>query len=390
MTRMKLLSVSWLFLSFLELHLVNGAIIDSSLKNGKRTPIDYDLYLRDLSHDEVPPLHHLLAIRDEPAHVPISNTRVTPGMLLDHILDTNPTLKPVKSERMGKFQFDRYTFNHSVWNGGLAEMLSHAPVRTVVKLSDLKNSNTTAEGETRVTKRLPGNIPRKRAVMSEFNDIQSFFDTTDGTAFPPPPRDPESTKEGGVQFVKLKPTYMARCFADKGKYVYAKLSDLREISDFYCTIFDANMYKMARGMSIDDLGEFSLGTIYKAVKLEGSRTMRVNFQFIYQPKGFEGGKYWYPMSLFTGIQGVCHRVMRNFLSVPTAMSGCVGGAGDDTRGGWMGMDIGSWSDNRMVFRWAIDPYVRYSKEHNYPDPMPEGEVNNGLSRTNPKEIYQPK
>ncbi|KAF3188271.1 hypothetical protein TWF788_000948 [Orbilia oligospora] len=150
------------------------------------------------------------------------------------------------------------------------------------------------------------------------------------------------------------------------------------------------MYKMARGMSIDDLGEFSLGTIYKAVKLEGSRTMRVNFQFIYQPKGFEGGKYWYPMSLFTGIQGVCHRVMRNFLSVPTAMSGCVGGAGDDTRGGWMGMDIGSWSDNRMVFRWAIDPYVRYSKEHNYPDPMPEGEVNNGLSRTDPKEIYQPK
>ncbi|KAF3231293.1 hypothetical protein TWF191_006782 [Orbilia oligospora] len=99
------------------------------------------------------------------------------------------------------------------------------------------------------------------------------------------------------------------------------------------------MYKMARGMSIDDLGEFSLGTIYKAVKLEGSRTMRVNFQFIYQPKGFEGG---------------------------------------------------SWSDNRMVFRWAIDPYVRYSKEHNYPDPMPEGEVNNGLSRTDPKEIYQPK
>ncbi|KAK6519850.1 hypothetical protein TWF506_000144 [Arthrobotrys conoides] len=383
---MKVLTASWLLLSILELQLVNGAAIDNGSKNGKRTPVDYDLYLRDLDHDEVPPLHHLLAIRNEPAHVPISNSRVTPGMLLDHILDKNPTIKPVRSERRGEFQLHRYTFNESVWNGGLAEILSHAPVRTVVKLSDLKNA--TAEKEAQAANQLPGNVQSKRAVMSEFSDIKDFFDSSDGQRNPPPPPVFDGIKDGGLEFQTVKPIYMASCFTQNGKYVYAKLAELREVADFYCTIFDANMYRLARGIGMNDLAEFSLGTIYHAVKLENSRAMRVNFQFVYQPKGYQNSEFWYPMSLFTGIQGVCHRMMRNFLSVPTAPRGCIGGAGDDTRGGWMGMDVGPWIDNRMVVRWAIDPYVRYSKEHNFPDEYPVEELNNGLPRTDPKDIAQ--
>ncbi|RVD85979.1 uncharacterized protein DFL_004277 [Arthrobotrys flagrans] len=271
-------------------------------------------------------------------------------------------------------------------------MLSHAPVTSRIKLSDLKDATADREAHVGAVNPLPEEARTKRAVMSQFNDINDFFDTTNAALNPPPPKiashilTPNLEK---ITFSRLYPTPMARCFEDKGKYVYGTLSDLREVSDYYCTIFDANMYKLVRGISLNDLGEFSLGTIYKAVKLDGGRTMRVNFQFIYQPKGYEAGQFWYPTSMFTGIQGVCHRMMRNFLSVSTAMPGCIGGSGTDTRGGWMGMDLGDRIDDRMVFRWAIDPYVRKSKEHDLPDPFPESERNNGLPRTDPKDVYQP-
>ncbi|KAK6348621.1 hypothetical protein TWF718_006410 [Orbilia javanica] len=378
---MRLLGASRLFLLGLELQLAAGAAIENINQNRKRTVADYDLYLRDLGHDGVPPLDHLLAIRDLSSHIPISNTRITPGMLLEHILDTNPSLKPAKVERMGSYEFNRYSFNESVWNGGVADMLSHAPVKTTVKLSDL---NRAAEDQEPPPVHTPAQ--RKRAVMGQFNSDDAFYDTTKGD---PPKPVQQISAAGSYNWEIMKPTYMARCFDEKGKYVYAVLSDLREVADLYCTLFDANMYKLAKGIALNDLGEFSLGTIYNAVKLESGRKMRVNFQFIYQPKGYENGKFWYPLSMFTGIQGVCHRMMQNFLSPETSMAGCMGGSGRDTRGGWMGMDVGPWNDGRMVLRWAIDPYVRLSKEHDYPDPFPVDEVNNGLPRTDPKDIYQP-
>ncbi|KAK6501975.1 hypothetical protein TWF481_009794 [Arthrobotrys musiformis] len=381
---MKPPSVLWLFLSALELQLVKGIAIDNSPAsgNGDTEGIDYDLYLRDLPHDEVPPLHHLLAIRDQTSHVPISNTRITPGELLDHILETNPSLKPASVDTMGgKYRFDRYTFNESVWNGGLADMLSHPPVVTKGKLSDLENAEAQAEDP-------HSERQHSKRVMAQYQSDDIYDTTAPGVVKPAGVKEIFRKGSRDVSFISVDPIFMARCFTDKGKYVYAKYDVLREVSDYYCTLFDVHMYKITRSIGFNDLGEFSLGTIYKAVKLEGpgSPTMRVNFQFIYQPKGYANGQFWYPMSIFTGIQGICNKIMRNFFAYETSPPDCRGGSGQDTRGGWMGIDVGDKENDRMVFRWAVDPYVRRSKEHDFPDPYPDEEKNNGLPRTDPKDI----
>ncbi|KAK6358683.1 hypothetical protein TWF730_008006 [Orbilia blumenaviensis] len=383
---MKLLGALSLSLSVLELQVANALpAVDKPNQPQKREPINAFHYVRDMDHDEVPSLDHLLAIRDAPAHVPISNTRLTPGMLLDHILDMNPTLKPAAVETIGKVEFNQYTFNRSVWNGGVADMLSHAPVTTHIKLADLENAAKpdTSDGAG------AGTIQRRdpSPVMAEYRDNNAPW----GGNLPAPMPPGSIFREGArdVTFTSVNLNWMARCFNRNGKYVYARLEHLREVADHYCTLFDMHMYRLAKGIGYNDIGEFSLGTVYKAVKLDDARTMRVNFQFLYQPTGYQNAQFWYPMSLFTGMQGVCHRVMRNFLSVPTMMDGCLGGSKEDTRGGWVGFDVGGKVDNRMVARWAIDPYVRKSTEHDWPDPYPEEGRTNGLPRTYPEEIYQP-
>ncbi|KAK6519353.1 hypothetical protein TWF281_003187 [Arthrobotrys megalospora] len=405
---MVLLGVLWLSLSVLELQVVNGRTI-GDLGHHKRTPIDPHLYIRDMDHDEVPSLDHLLAIRDADSHVPISTTRITPGMLLDHILDMNPSLKPVNVEAMGAVQFNRYTFNQSVWNGGVADMLSRAPVTSNIKLTDLENAIQREKENEVPTGTYEGATPTFQNTTHVRRDskpqqtgptaLKEFWDENvqpinlGGT----PPIAPYAVmasdplpNQKTLRFEAMAPTMMARCFQKNGKFVYQKLSVLREVADLYCTMFDRNMYLLVKGIVNWDVGEFSLGTIYKAVKLEDKRNMRVNFQFIYQPKGWKNEYNWYPMSLFTGMQGICHRILHNFLTPQTMMEDCKGKATPlDTRGGWVGMDIGDRVtdvDNRIVFRWAIDPYVRDSDEHPLPEKYEDVEKNNGLPRTDPSTI----
>ncbi|KAF3919598.1 hypothetical protein ABW20_dc0103651 [Dactylellina cionopaga] len=203
-----------------------------------------------------------------------------------------------------------------------------------------------------------------------------------------------SQKEEDVQMKEYKPETRAECWEDSRRqpHVYGDLDELRETANAFCHLFDAHIYEFAQNTAVKDIREFSLGTVYHAVGLGDKKNMRVNFQFIFAPRSYRDGKYWYSLSLFTGIPNLCNVILTNFLSEDTAPSkaggnsvNCVGGSGKDTVGGWAGMNIGDVKAkdfNFYYFRWAVDPYVRDSK-HGTPMKYPDDNKDNGLPGTDP-------
>ncbi|KAF3906071.1 hypothetical protein ABW21_db0207740 [Orbilia brochopaga] len=174
-----------------------------------------------------------------------------------------------------------------------------------------------------------------------------------------------------------------------GEGVWMQLQELRETADAFCTMFDSHMFQLALGStSPGDIRQFSLGTVYNAVKLGDNGNARVNFIFNFHPSySWDNDHYWYSMSVFTGIQGMCWKFMANFLSEGTAPEGVVGsGTPKDTRGGWLGFGNGKYpntgTEAAWRVRWCIDPWVPGSDEEPTPKEVP-GEDDNGLPWSGP-------
>ncbi|KAJ6262598.1 hypothetical protein Dda_3409 [Drechslerella dactyloides] len=322
--------------------------------------------------------HHILAIRDAPSHVPVQAVNVRPGVLLSHLQKLNPRMRPTFVETRGKFNISQWSFNSSMWNVGLADYLSHPRVLRTVKLSDAMERMKTANGS--------ANTITARDTRFFTKDWQPF--DLKGEKQPqevkPMYAENSNAKDKGFSGITIKPR--ASHFTEG---VYMRLDEMRETANTFCGMFDAHMYKFAIGSTDPGLiKQFSIGTIYKAVKLEDKNKAQINFVFNFHPSySWTDKHYWYSMSIFTGIQGMCWRFMANFLTKDTAPDGVVGGADPpDSRGGWMGFGNGkdgnSASEAAWRVRWAIDPYVPGSDEESTPKEGP-GEADNGLPAGKP-------
>ncbi|KAK6340561.1 hypothetical protein TWF696_008888 [Orbilia brochopaga] len=326
--------------------------------------------------------HHLLAIRDAPSHVPIQAMAVRPGVFLEHLRKMNPNLKPVLVEQTGKYEISQWSFNNSMWNSGLADYLANPRTSKSFTMDDVKQRMQSANANT-----THHNKRENNAVYKDFQDgIWQPYDQEKETKPQPVAgwyaRD--SKAAGGIKEVTIRPR--ASYFTEG---VYMKLDELRETANALCRMFDSHMFQFATGSNNPgDIKQFSMGTVYKAVKLDNDANAHVNFIFNFHPAySWDNEHYWWSMSIFTGIQGMCWRFLGNFLTVETAPDGLVGGATPaDTRGGWVGFGNGKNPDDNgekaWRVRWAIDPYSPMSKE----EPTPKqgtGEDDNGVPYSDP-------
>ncbi|KAK6540750.1 hypothetical protein TWF694_008141 [Orbilia ellipsospora] len=334
---------------------------------------------------------HILAIRDAPVHLPIRSTHIKPGELLDHILSLSPNIKPKSSDYMEEYQFHRYSFNASIWNGGIADYLSRPIVKRSFKLDELHpvRGSMVAHSSRQRQRR-----DHNHAIIPEYNkqNAEPINHQKSGNAGPEAVKGYYRGGESG-SIAPADTWTRAECWLKTQKYkihVWAQLDQLRELASPFCSLFDAHLFlfSLADQHYIHDIREFSLGTIYYVVKAgDNAQTMRANFQFIYGPRAFVDGKFWYPMTIFTGIQGMCHTVLNNFLNFRTMPPDCLGGArvNPDTVGGWAGLNGGDKNGwDKFYIRWAVDPYEPGTggKEPK-PNPYPDDNKDNGLPGSDP-------
>ncbi|EPS37493.1 hypothetical protein H072_8781 [Dactylellina haptotyla CBS 200.50] len=353
---------------------------------------------------------HILAIRDAPAHMPIRSTWMRPGQLLEHIMTLHPSIKPVTTRNTKTHEIQQFSFNKTIWNGGIADYMSHPRVRKTYRLAEIealkearrKKINPPANNTTRS----PSLVVRDpRPVLDEYTDREAVGATNlvnnghlNSEHSPPNNQGTKDaqgvngrTRAGSDASLGKTSTYTrAECWFGNNKIhrqIFGRLDQLREAAGAFCLIFDAHVFLQATNHAMLDIREFSLGTIYQAVGLtDTAGKMRVNFQFLYGPRSISDKKFWFPMTIFTGMQGMCHTTLNAYLNPKTAPTNCLGKSGTDTVGGWAGINGGEKTGwQKWYLRWAVDPYQPGSFE-DLPNGYPDDNKDNGLLGTDPSTI----
>ncbi|KAF3941573.1 hypothetical protein ABW19_dt0206387 [Dactylella cylindrospora] len=280
------------------------------------------------------------------------------------------------------------------WNGGIADYLSHPTVRKTYTKEDVERifnhthlytSNPPVAHASVKSKEIK---PRQNTSPGHGDNRIANIEIEPQTQDNKPTVVKSIVKLSDVNNddLALKESKVVPRFDCFGNGVWAEFAKLRESAYAFCYIFDAHLYMFLVQDSVRDIREFSLGTVYEAVNVNKPRGLRINFQFTYAPYSWTDTAHWYPMSVFTGIQGFCHKFLISYLT-PATEPGCKGKAEvPDTQGGWCGFNAGGTEGDQWFARWSVDPYVPGDKAEQWPHKYPDWEKNNGLPGTDPRDI----